>query len=73
MQFECRVVGHELVTKKDEQLVKVKLRGAAFQDLKAELLVSLSDREKYPFGATAYLDFSVQQAIPFEQRGGKAK
>jgi hypothetical protein len=39
MQFECRVIGHELVIKKEERLVKVKLKNA-FHDFKAELLVS---------------------------------
>lgn len=72
MQYECRVVGHELVTKKDERLVKVKMRGTAFADLKVELFVAESERADYPFGSTAVVDFSVQQTLPFE-RGAKTK
>jgi len=70
MQFECRVVGHELVQKKDERLVKIKLRNS-FLDVKAELLVSEQERDLYPFGATAYLDFNVQQSLALEAVGGK--
>ena len=67
MQFECRVVGHEMVTKKDEQLVKIKLRGA-FSDLKAEMLVGPNERADYPFGATAVINFNVQQTLQLEER-----
>lgn len=67
MQFECRVVGHELVTKKDEILVKVKLRGA-FSDLKAEMLVGVDERAQYPFGATAVINFDVQQTLQLGER-----
>lgn len=74
MQFECRVVGHEMVTKKDERLIKVKLRAAsALQDVKVELLVSENERKDYPFGSTAYLDFSVQQTLHLEEGGRKSK
>ena len=72
MQFECRVVGHELVTKKDEKLLKVKLRGVGFQDLKVEVFVAESERSEFPLGITAWLNFSVQQTLAFE-KGSKAK
>jgi hypothetical protein len=50
--------------------VKIKLRNS-FLDVKAELLVSEQERDLYPFGATAYLDFNVQQSLALEAVGGK--
>jgi hypothetical protein len=63
LRFEVRVIGHELVTKKEEHLCKVKLRNPA-TDVKVELLIAESDRVKYPLGSTAVLSFAVQQSIP---------
>lgn len=67
MQFECRVVGHEMVQKKDERFVKIKLKNA-FLDVKAELIVKEEERVLYPFGATAFLNFSVQQSMNLDDR-----
>jgi hypothetical protein len=67
MQFECRVIGHELVHKKEEIRVKVKLEGT-LSGLKATLLVPEEDRVKYPLGSSAVVDFSVQQSIPFAKK-----
>lgn len=67
MSFECRVVGHELVFKKDQRLVKIKLKNMV-EDLKVELLVHEDDRVKYPFGSTAVLRFDVQQTLPLSER-----
>jgi hypothetical protein len=68
MQFECKVVGHELVTKKDERLCKVKLRGAGFQDLKVEIFVAESERSEFPLGSAALLNFDVQQTLSLGER-----
>jgi len=60
MQFRCKVIGHELVTKDDEQWLKVKLKGT-YDAAKVEVLVPVSDRAQYPLGSPAVLDFSVRQ------------
>jgi hypothetical protein len=60
MQFRCKVIGHELVRKQDEQWLKVKLKGT-YDPAKVEILVPVSDRAAYPLGSPAILDFSVRQ------------
>jgi len=65
-KFACRVVGHEMIFKKDQVFVKVKLKNEA-AGLKVELIVDEEERVLYPFGSAAVVDFSVQQPIPFEK------
>jgi hypothetical protein len=65
-KFGCRVVGHEMIFKKDQTLVKIKLKNEV-AGLKVELIVDEEERVNYPFGSYAIVDFSVQQPIPFEK------
>lgn len=67
MKFACKVVGHELVFKKTQTFVKIKLAGTDVGGLKVELVVDEGDRVKYPFGSSAVVDFNVQQSLPLEK------
>jgi hypothetical protein len=67
MKINAKVIGHELVKKGDQNLVKIKLKGTGFEPLKIELLVDEGDRVKYPFGCAATVDFSVQQSLLLER------
>jgi hypothetical protein len=67
MKFHCRVVGHELVFKKTQTFVKIKLEGTDQAGVKVSLVVDEGDRIKYPFGSAAVIDFNVQQSLPLEK------
>ena len=73
MKVICRIVGHELIRKSDNPLCKVKFKGFGLDPFKAELQIAEQDRGDYPLGATAELDFDVQQVLPITGEHSKPK
>lgn len=66
VKIPAEVTGHKLVKRADHRMVRVELTGTGVDPMKIQLTVAEEDRAKYPYGATAVVNFDVQQEMALE-------